>query len=149
MSEEYSVADSKQTDFGFGVDAQAEDPWDLTRLAHQVSPHDLFMGGISRGGSRHLWTVACQAPPSMGFSRQEYWSGLRFPSPKCSGTLKMHRQTSCPRGPRKKANTAWEASGEERNTLRIGCNWNGKIQGCGHAACICLICLCGLPWIVG
>ena len=27
------------------------------------------------------WTVACQAPPSMGFSRQEYWSGLPFPSP--------------------------------------------------------------------
>ena len=28
-----------------------------------------------------LWTVACQAPLSMGFSRQEYWSGLSFPSP--------------------------------------------------------------------
>ena len=27
------------------------------------------------------WTVAYQAPPSMGFSRQEYWSGLPFPSP--------------------------------------------------------------------
>ena len=27
------------------------------------------------------WTVACQAPPSMGFSRQEYWSWLPFPSP--------------------------------------------------------------------
>ena len=27
------------------------------------------------------WTVARQAPPSMGFSRQEYWSGLSFPSP--------------------------------------------------------------------
>ena len=26
-------------------------------------------------------TVAYQAPPSMGFSRQEYWSGLPFPSP--------------------------------------------------------------------
>ena len=26
-----------------------------------------------------LWTVASQAPPSMGFSRQEYWSGLPFP----------------------------------------------------------------------
>ena len=26
-------------------------------------------------------TVAHQAPPSMGFSRQEYWSGLPFPSP--------------------------------------------------------------------
>ena len=27
------------------------------------------------------WTVACQAPLSVGFSRQEYWSGLPFPSP--------------------------------------------------------------------
>ena len=27
------------------------------------------------------WTVAYQAPPSMEFSRQEYWSGLPFPSP--------------------------------------------------------------------
>ena len=30
------------------------------------------------------WTVACQARLSMGFSRQEHWSGLPFPSP---GTL--------------------------------------------------------------
>ena len=28
------------------------------------------------------WTAACQAPLSMGFSRQEYWSGLPFPSPR-------------------------------------------------------------------
>ena len=28
-----------------------------------------------------LWTLACQAPLSMEFSRQEYWSGLPFPSP--------------------------------------------------------------------
>ena len=28
-----------------------------------------------------LWIVAYQASPSMGFSRQEYWSGLPFPSP--------------------------------------------------------------------
>ena len=28
-----------------------------------------------------LWTVACQAPLSMGFSRQEYWSGLPCPPP--------------------------------------------------------------------
>ena len=26
------------------------------------------------------WTVACQAPLSIEFSRQEYWSGLPFPS---------------------------------------------------------------------
>ena len=31
-----------------------------------------------------LWTVAHQAPLSMGFSRQEYWSGLPFPSPSSS-----------------------------------------------------------------
>ena len=27
------------------------------------------------------WTAAYQAPPSMGFSRQEYWSGSPLPSP--------------------------------------------------------------------
>ena len=27
------------------------------------------------------WTVTCQAPLSMGFPRQEHWSGLPFPSP--------------------------------------------------------------------
>ena len=49
------------------------------------------MGHASRGGKvKSLscvqlfaapWTVACQDSPSMGFARQEYWSGLPFPSP--------------------------------------------------------------------
>jgi len=30
------------------------------------------------------WTAAYQALPSMGFSRQEYWSGVPLPSPMCS-----------------------------------------------------------------
>ena len=30
------------------------------------------------------WTAAYQAPPSMGFSRQEYWSGVPLPSPRWS-----------------------------------------------------------------
>ena len=34
------------------------------------------------------WTAAYQAPPSMGFSRQEYWSGVPLPSPK--GNLVLH-----------------------------------------------------------
>ena len=34
-----------------------------------------------------LWTVARQASLSMGFSRQEYWSGLPFPSPKLGSSL--------------------------------------------------------------
>ena len=33
------------------------------------------------------WTEAHQAPPSMGFSRQEYWSGVPLPSPKTKLTL--------------------------------------------------------------
>ena len=31
------------------------------------------------------WTAAYQAPPSMGFSRQDYWSGVPLPSPKNTG----------------------------------------------------------------
>ena len=38
----------------------------------QSFPHGLFAT---------LWTVAHQAPLYMGFSKQEYWSGLPFPSP--------------------------------------------------------------------
>ena len=33
------------------------------------------------------WTVACQAPLSTGFSRQEYWSGLPCPRPPPPGDL--------------------------------------------------------------
>ena len=32
------------------------------------------------------WTAAYQAPPPMGLSRQEYWSGVPLPSPKCTQT---------------------------------------------------------------
>ena len=47
------------------------------------------------------WTVAYQPPPSMGFSRQEYWSGLPFPSPGGLPFYSLHdnmkyRQTSNP-----------------------------------------------------
>ena len=35
------------------------------------------------------WTAAHQAPPSMGFSRQEYWSGMPLPSPNCPHTTKQ------------------------------------------------------------
>ena len=48
----------------------------LYHLSHQ--------GGIVIKLCRTLvtpWTVARQAPRSMGFSRQKYWSGLLFPSP--------------------------------------------------------------------
>ena len=42
---------------------------------------DLIFPSLSRVLFGNPWTVAYQAPPSMGFSRREYWSGLPFPSP--------------------------------------------------------------------
>ena len=41
------------------------------------------------------WTAAYQAPPSMGFSRQEYWSGVPLPSPHL-GSLTPKSLPSCP-----------------------------------------------------
>ena len=44
----------------------------------------LHVGGLASKLCRTLatlWTVACQAPLSMEFSKQESWSGLPFPSP--------------------------------------------------------------------
>ena len=38
------------------------------------------------------WTVAPQAPPSMGFSRQEYWSGVPLPSP---GKMSISNTEKC------------------------------------------------------
>ena len=35
------------------------------------------------------WTVACQAPPSMGFLRQEYWSRLSLLSLKCAYSVQF------------------------------------------------------------
>ena len=41
------------------------------------------------------WTVAHQAPPFMGFFRQEYWSGVPLPSPKhCTDILKRKLKTN-------------------------------------------------------
>ena len=41
------------------------------------------------------WTVACQAPLSMAFSRQEYWSGLPCPPPGDLPNLKMNAGLLC------------------------------------------------------
>ena len=42
------------------------------------------------------WTTAYQAPPSMGFSRQEYWSGVPLPSPTSSRTPTTVHEFSLP-----------------------------------------------------
>ena len=42
------------------------------------------------------WTPAYQAPPSMGFSRQEYWSGAPLPSPRGASDQIRSVSQSCP-----------------------------------------------------
>ena len=44
-------------------------------------PVCVFHMNLVVSDSSTLWMVACQAPLSMGFFRQEYWSGLPFLSP--------------------------------------------------------------------
>ena len=70
------------------------------------------------------WSVAHQTPPSMGFSRQEYWSGLPFPSPgessrprdrTMSPALRADALTSEPPGkPRKTLEASKEGHFRER-----------------------------------
>ena len=65
-------------------------PWDSPGKSTGVGCHFLlqFMKVKSESEVAQLclifatpWTAAYQAPPSMGFSRQEYWSGVPLPSP--------------------------------------------------------------------
>ena len=56
----------------------------LTRNFQVPFPGGKLGGGLIPKSGLTLetpWTVACQDPMSIGFSRQEYWSGLPFPSP--------------------------------------------------------------------
>ena len=51
------------------------------------------------------WTAAYQAPPSMGFSRLEYWSGLPFPSPWGNGEGQVWEARGWGAGPLASAQT--------------------------------------------
>ena len=51
----------------------------LLSLAHKEKL--LFSPSVMTDSFANSWTVAHQAPLSMGFSRQEDWSGFSFPSP--------------------------------------------------------------------
>ena len=65
-------------------------PWDAPGKNTGVGCHFLLQCMIEKSESEVAqscpppatpWTAAYQAPPSMGFSRQEYWSGAPLPSP--------------------------------------------------------------------
>ena len=76
------------------------------------------------------WTAAHQAPPSLGFSRQEHWSGLPFPFP-------MHESEKW-----KWSHSAMSKSSRPRGLqpTKLLCPWDfpGKSTGVG--------CHCLLPW---
>ena len=61
--------------------------WIFLPLSHQGSLHIYLKVKVKLKSLSRVrlfatpWTVAYQTPPSMGFSRQEYWSGLPSPSP--------------------------------------------------------------------
>ena len=58
-----------------------------------------LVGTLTRQwASTEPWTSAYQAPPSMGFSRQEYWSGLPLPSPEYWAELSNWRCDGSTRG---------------------------------------------------
>ena len=69
------------------------------------------------------WTAAHQAPPSLGFSRQEHWSGLPFSSPmheseKCSGAGKLGAWSL-----KEETGGLWEVGCQNQPVLdhRVGC----------------------------
>ena len=71
------------------------------------------------------WTVACQASLSMEFSRQEYWSGLPFPSPGESFQPRDQTWVSCIAS---RFFTTWDTR-EVLNTSQFFCLQNMKKNG--------------------
>ena len=61
----------------------------ISFLSWYFIPFTVLCACLCASGFHHVqlfatpWTVACQGPLSMGFSRQEYWSGLPCPPPLC------------------------------------------------------------------
>ena len=58
----------------------------------------IFSHSVMSNSFVNLWTVVCQTSPSMGFSRQEYWSGLPFPSPVLCIFITYYNISSIPQG---------------------------------------------------
>ena len=70
------------------------------------------------------WTVACQAPLSMGFSRQEYWSGLPLPTPVLPSYLPPKACTI-------KAKGSWGWESHAPGCFAHGCSGRSKRCGVG------------------
>ena len=77
------------------------------------------------------WTVAYQAPPSMGFSRQECWSGLPFPSPGIFPTQADALPSEPPGKPLTKDGSWWVMTkGKSSSRSDVSGNWLGVEVSC-------------------
>ena len=96
------------------------------------------------------WTAAYQAPPSMGFSRQEYWSGVPLPSPRSrtSSFFPLRSPHSSPY--RQLANTAAAAKSlqscptlrrHRQQPTRLPCPWDSRGKNTGVGCHFLLQCM--------
>jgi len=65
------------------------------------------------------WTAAYQAPPSMGFSRQEYWSGVQLPSPMSDWLSSKRQQITNADVAVKKRKSLYTAGGMKTGTITV------------------------------
>ena len=75
-----------------------------------------------------LWTIAHQSPLSMGFFRQEYWSGLSFPPPGdlLNPGIEPESLTSPALAGGFFTSTTWEALMSYQNSLKNMVHGNGR-----------------------
>ena len=99
------------------------------------------------------WTIACQAPLSMGFSRQEYWSGLPFlfqgifPTQGWNLYL-LHRQDSLPLVPPEKPNINQYRAHVEISIFKFSCPRPKCVYSCFLQARIQLKIYDLLHWVM-
>ena len=92
-----------------------------------------------------LSAVACKAPLSMGFSRQEYWSGLPFPSPMHACMLSRVDHVRLYATPWTAAHQAPLSTGFSRQEYWSGLPFPSPMHACmlSHFSCVQL---CATPW---
>ena len=128
--------------------------WHFWSLSKNVSLTDHWKWKwnlvASRWDSEIPWTVACPAPLSMEFSRQEYWSGLPFPSPRIFPTQGLNLGFLHCRQVLYQFFTAWEGIPTHRwqNEFQF---INQKTQSCEQSKLLLVLpldfsSLVGSPW---
>ena len=92
-----------------------------------------------------LWTAAHQAPLSMGFSRQEYWSGLPFPSPIHACMLSPFSHVWLCVTPWTAAHQVPLSMGFSRQEYWSGLPFPSPMHAC-MLSCFSCVQLCATPW---